>query len=271
MMKNHIKEKSEEEIYLRRYLAVAPIALALWRSVEAKHFGKIDLRKPILDIGCGFGEFAGVVFESQVEVGVDINYKDLINAMKTNNYMSLARADARNLPFANESFSSVVSISTLEHIVGPDKAFKEAYRVLKPGGTFALTVVTDKLNNSTFYGPLLKKMGFKKLGGIYLRAYDKIFHHYSMLSKKQWEKCVTNAGFKIEVSREIISPKITKLFDILLITAWPSQVIKLIFGRRMVYRPKFLLDFCTKIFLGLVEEEETEGTNLLIVAKKPRK
>lgn len=268
MKKNPTKEPSQAEKYLRRYLSVAPLALALWRSIEAKHFGKVELKRPILDIGCGFGEFAGVFFESQVEVGVDIDYRELVNAMKGNKYMSLSRADARNLPFADQSFSSVVSISTLEHIIGVDKVLKEAFRVLKPGGMLAVTVVMDKLDDSTFYGPTLKKIGLTKLGEFYVKIYNKVFHHHTMLSKKQWEKQVANAGFNIKVSKEIISPKVTRIFDLLLVAAWPSQLIKLAIGRRIAIGPRFMLNFFTKLLLPLVEEEETEGTNLLIVATK---
>lgn len=257
------------EVYLRRYLNVAPIALSIWRTVEAKHLNRVKFERPVLDIGCGFGEFAGVFFESQVEMGVDIDYKDLIVAIKDGKYKSLSRADARNLPFENCSFSSIISVSTLEHIIGVNKVFKEAYRVLKPGGAMAITVATNKLNDYIFYGPRLKKVGLNKIGDAYIKMYNKIFKHHTLLSKKQWEKNVVDCGFNIEISKEIISPKITGLFDIFLITAWPSQIAKMIFGKRFVFRPKFASDFLVKIFTKYIEEEEKAGSNLLIVARKP--
>ena len=262
---------SQTEIYLTRYFKVAPLSLSIWRAVEAKHLSRVNLKRPLLDIGCGFGEFAGVFFNSHVEMGVDIDYENLVEAMKGKKYLSLSRADARNLPFADGSFSSVISISTLEHIRGVEKAIKEAYRVLKPGGIIAITVLTDKIADCLFYGPLLRRIGFAKLGSLYTDLYNKVFKHHTVLEKKEWEKQIARVGFKIEESREIISPTITRLFDVFLITALPSQVLKKAFGRRVIFRPRFVLTFLTRIFIKYVEEEEDEGSNLFIVARKPKR
>lgn len=48
-------------------------------------------------------------------------------------------ADMRNLPFLDNEFNSVVSISVIEHIKERDKAISEMYRVLKSNGTLCLT------------------------------------------------------------------------------------------------------------------------------------
>lgn len=68
--------------YFEKYLRVAPFSHALWRSREAIFVKKVKFKKPLLDIGCGFGEFAGVFFQSKVEIGIDISLKDLIEAAK---------------------------------------------------------------------------------------------------------------------------------------------------------------------------------------------
>jgi len=50
-------------------------------------------------------------------------------------------ADACALPYPNNSFDRVVSVSVLEHIEsGWQQAVRECVRVLKPGGCFVLTV-----------------------------------------------------------------------------------------------------------------------------------
>lgn len=263
------KDKPIIEKYFRRYLAVAPIALALWRSVEAKHVAAVDLKRPVLDIGCGFGEFAGVFFESRVEMGIDIDYNELVKAMKGKKYKSLALADARKLPFKGNSFATIISISTLEHIVHSEKVIQEAYRVLKPGGTLVLTIVIDQLSRYIFYGPLFNKLGLPLLGDFYTRTYNRVFKHDILRSRKYWEDQINKSGFIIVDSKEIISPQITRLFDLLLITAWPSQLIKLLIGKRVSVRPKFLDNIIVKLFMPVLIRESSKGNTLFVLAKKP--
>lgn len=261
---------SQTEKYFRNYLRIGPLGLALWRSVEAKHLGKIQLKHPILDIGCGFGEFALAYAEEQIDMGIDLDSRDLYIAAKTKKYKNLTLADARDLPFADNTYASIFSISTLEHIEYPEKVLKEAYRVLKPGGIIFLTLETNEVDDATFYRPLFQKIGFPWLRDMATKGYNNVFHRHTLLQKKEWKKKVQNAGFSIEKTQDIISPKVNKMFDILLITAWPPQLFRPLIGRRVVFRPQFIEDLLVKKFLKYVEEEEKEGTNLLILAKKPR-
>lgn len=261
--------KTQVEKYFRRYLRIGPLGLALWRSVEAKHLGKVTLKRPILDIGCGFGEFAVAFADEPIDMGIDNNSRDLYVASKTNKYKNLTLADARDLPFADNSYASIFSISTLEHIENSDKVLKEAYRVLKPGGIMFLTLETDEVDDATFYRPFFQRIGFPWLRNLTTNMYNKIFHRHTLLAKKEWKRKVEKAGFFIEMSQDIISPKVNKLFDILLISAWPSQLFRPIMGKRIAFRPKLIEDILVKLFLKYVEEEEKEGTNLLILARKP--
>ena len=100
-------QKKQVEKYFRNYLRIGPLALALWRSVEAKHLGRVQLKKPILDIGCGFGEFAIAFADEPIDMGIDTSARDLYIASKTGKYKNLTLADARDLPFADNSYGSV--------------------------------------------------------------------------------------------------------------------------------------------------------------------
>lgn len=258
---------SKEELYFRRYLAVTPLSLALQRAAEAKAISSVKLKRPILDLGCGFGEFAEVFFEEPVEMGIDCDSKELATARCGSKYQKLLRADARNLPFKNESFASILSVSTFEHIDDVDGVFKEVYRVLEKGGVLVFTVVTDKWDKAICYGPLLKKLGFKRLGEFYTNMFNKVFKHKTLIGKSEWEKHLLNAGFKLDKSQEIVSSKVAFYFDFFLFSAWVAQALKLIAGKRIVFRPKFITDFLVKLFLKYVEEDK-EGTNLFVIARK---
>ena len=261
--------RSKSEKYLRKYLSIAPLGLALWRSVEAKHLSTVKLKRPILDIGCGWGEFAEA-FGEKIDMGIDIAPKDLYVAAKGGMYKNLTLADARDLPFRENSYGSIFSISTFEHIKDTSKLLKEMYRVLMPGGILAITMETDEVDKNTFYRPFLKNIGLTSLSNWLTWAYNTKFHRHTLPSKKKWIKDIRETGFKIVLAKDIISPTITKLYDILILTSWPAQIFRRIIGRRKVFRPKILEDFLVKIFLKYVEENEKIGTNLFIVAKKSK-
>ncbi|MDP2637840.1 MAG: class I SAM-dependent methyltransferase [Candidatus Levybacteria bacterium] len=259
--------KSKAEQYFRKYLQIAPLCVALWRSVEARHLSKIKLQHPILDIGCGWGEFAEA-FGKNIDMGIDTAPRDLYAAAKGKMYKNLALADARDLPFSDNSYGSIISISTFEHIPNPTKLLKEMYRVLEPGGILAVTMETEEVDRNTFYRPFFRKIGLKFLSDWMTRAYNTKFHRHNLPSKKKWVKDMEDAGFKIISVRDIISPTVTKLYDIFILTSWPAQLFRPFIGRRKVFRPKILEDLLVKIFLKYIQREEEIGTNLFIVATK---
>lgn len=272
--KYYISKKSDSmqvEKYFRNYLRIGPLGLALWRAVEAKHLGRVHLPKPIIDIGCGFGEFAVAYAEEPIDMGIDLCARDLYTATKTGKYKNVTWADARDLPFMDNSYGSIFSISTLEHIENSDKVLSELYRVLKPGGILFLTLETDEVDKATFYRPFLERNGLRWLSAYLSKEYNTLFHRHSLLSKKEWITKVKKAGFDIDISKDIISSKVTRMFDMLLPLSWPSMIFKPFINKRVSLRPHFVTELLVHRFVKYVQEEENEGTNLLIIASKPSK
>lgn len=254
--------------FFKKYLKVAPLSHALWRSVEAQELAKYPLKKPVLDIGCGFGEFGGVFFSSQVEVGLDINEEEILRAAASGKYKKTIAADARNLPFKNNSFKTVISISTLEHIPNNAKVFKEAYRVLKPGGKFYFTVPTEKLFDGLIVVKALKTVGLTSIAYLYFRAINKAFKHVFVPDERIWLKLAKGAGFDIEKVQGTL-PRITLIvWELGLPFASPSQLWKLFLGRRLVVAPNFK----TKVYrplARLIKSEPNFKANIFVIARKP--
>lgn len=260
--------KNSALIYFQRYLKVAPLSLALWRSTEAQELARHKLTKPVLDIGCGFGEFAGVFFNSQIEVGVDIDYKDIARATSSGKYKKTIIADARNLPFANNTFKTIISISTLEHIQNNLQVFKEAFRVLKPGGKFYYTVPTDQLASGLLSVNVLNFLGLYKLSEIYFRIYNKVFKHVFLPSEKTWIAITKKAGFEIEDVRGTL-PKITLfLFELALPFALPSQLGRLFLNNRLVFATNLKLKL-TRPLVRFIRSDPDFKANIFVIAKKP--
>lgn len=263
---------SKSTPYFRKYLEVAPLSLALWRTGEAQAVSQIPFEKPLLDIGCGFGEFMGVFMNQQIEVGIDINQKDLILAAKSKKYQNLILADASHLPFPDRSFKTVISISTLEHIATKDlkKVFSETYRILELNGKFIFTVPTQTINNQLLFPRLMRKIKLNFIATGYSKIFHRVFKHRSIISEQAWRKLTEKAGFTITKSCGTCTEKQLSYFEIGLLTAFPSQINRTLFKKRLIFSPKIRVKLLTKLFKKLFEEESHNSINIMIVAQKTR-
>lgn len=260
----------KDNYYFNRFLKVAPLSLAVWRGIEAYQMSrlKIDYKKPILDIGCGFGEFAGIFFASKVEVGVDIEKNEILRARQVKKYHKLVLADARKLPFKAKTFNTIISNSVLEHIPKVEEVINECYRVLNKGGYFIYTVPTNKLYNNLFYTTLLENLGLKPLAHIYFRLINKVFKHVNITRKEEWLSKTKKAGFKVVYTKEMISRQATRIFDLTILPALPSQITRWLFGKRFVVNIPGRIWLCNKLFGHYITEEVKSGSNLIVVAQK---
>ncbi len=253
--------------YLRDFLKVAPLSHALWRAAEALSFNQISFKHPVLDLGCGFGEFAGVVF-NQIEMGIDINQKELEQALSGKRYKKVRWADARKLPFKNNFYRTVISVSVLEHIKQAEKVIFEANRVLKKGGIFMFSVPTIKMYDNLLVPKICNIFGFKKLGDKYFELHCRAFKHVNLRQADWWVRQLKKAGFEIVIQHGTISPTLLKLHEIFLITAFPSQLWKLFFGKRLIMSAGIRSKILPVIFSRFVYTDKDSSINVFFLAKK---
>lgn len=91
----------------------------------------------LLDVGCGKGRFARCFSDRGAQVwGLDTSAAMLASAFG----FPRARASARRLPFANQSFDGAFAVEVFEHLDDPsiDVAIAEMARVVRPGGRVVL-------------------------------------------------------------------------------------------------------------------------------------
>lgn len=67
-----------------------------------------------------------------------------------NSPLADVKADICDLPFDEESFDFILCNHVLEHIPDDEKAMKELYRILRPGGTAILQIPQDLSREHTF-------------------------------------------------------------------------------------------------------------------------
>ncbi|CAN6371692.1 unnamed protein product [Urochloa humidicola] len=119
---------------------------------------QLGLRKgmKILDVGCGIGgplrEIAR--FSSAEITGLNNNSyqisraKELISSAGLTEKCNFIKGDFMNMPFPDNFFDAAYAIEATIHAPDPLGAYREIYRVLKPGQYFALDelCLTDKFD-----------------------------------------------------------------------------------------------------------------------------
>ena len=107
----------------------------------------------VLDMGCGAGRHAFEMYKRGADViALDQDADELSTvsewfaAMREEGGLpegaeaDTKQGDALDLPFPDGEFDRVVASEVLEHIPDDDRAISELVRVLRPGGTIAVTV-----------------------------------------------------------------------------------------------------------------------------------
>jgi len=118
-------------------------------------YDRLGLRpgERLLDLGAGFGRHAFEAFRrGAATVAVDLAHDELRAC--NNTFVAMAEAgqcpptaaagsvqgSALQLPFRDAAFDRIIASEVLEHIERDGDALRELARVLRPGGTLAVTV-----------------------------------------------------------------------------------------------------------------------------------
>jgi len=118
-------------------------------AMHPKHEGAI------LDIGCGQGlllqKIGRRAHGKATLCGIDISPKLCAIARQNNPTATIGLGDAEALTFADNSFDIIFMTEVLEHMLDYGKALSEVHRVLKPGGTFIVSVPNRDWASYDFY------------------------------------------------------------------------------------------------------------------------
>ncbi|MEX1071744.1 MAG: class I SAM-dependent methyltransferase [Anaerolineales bacterium] len=194
----HPAPRQDTNPYLWPQVRSLPYFRALLRAVEADFYRHFELQSPILDVGCGDGQFASVVFKQPIDVGFDPYAPSLREAKTFGVYQGLAQSLGAPTPFPDAYFASAFSNSVLEHIPDLQAVLNETGRVLRSGALFLFCVPNHRWPENLSIANFLKKIGLRGLASAYIRFFTRISRHVYMLSPEEWEKRLKAAGFALD-------------------------------------------------------------------------
>jgi arsenite methyltransferase len=154
----------------------------------------------VLDVGCGIGKTACFLTKRHGchVVGVDLSARMIGWAEETGRQEGVANrvefrvADARDLPFEDESFDVVISESVLSFVSDRRKALREYLRVTRPAGYVGL-------NESSCLAPPSAEM---------IAFIDRTFVGASLDTVDTWQQRLIDLGLKdVEVRAHRLTPR----------------------------------------------------------------
>ncbi len=101
----------------------------------------------ILEGGCGLGPYLIRLRQLGFQVeGIDYNEGPIRKIKQFDSTLPVQVGDVTKIPFADDTFGGYLSLGVIEHFTeGPEKAIREARRVLKPSGVFVCAVPRNHL------------------------------------------------------------------------------------------------------------------------------
>lgn len=170
--------------------------------------------KKVLEIGCGQGiDLLSFGINGAECHANETTEKHAVIAsnrfIKQRIKLVLSKESATKMPWQNSEFDLVYSMGVFHHIPDSEKAFSEAFRVLKPGGVFICAVYRKW---SAFF--LFQKFFWEGIvhGKLYTIGYHTLLStiergggingpYVELYTKEVLEKRLKDAGFRLETLR----------------------------------------------------------------------
>ena len=247
-----------EEI-LRAHLRELPWHRVITRSIEARILSDVDFSRPMLDVGCGDGHFASVVFPEGADVGIDPELSEAVASLRRGAYArGTCAASSTDLPFASGHFASVLSNCVLEHIPDLDRTLSEIGRVLRPGGLFVCTVIGDRFSDLFIPSEPWSRLGLARVRDAYVKWFNRKARHFHFDSPERWTDRLRRAGLAVERWRYYSSLRASRAAHRSHYWSAPMLLYRRATGRWVPFPRLFEGPFWVRRFARFVDEPEPQ-------------
>ncbi|MBM3137032.1 MAG: class I SAM-dependent methyltransferase [Chloroflexi bacterium] len=259
---------------LWKNISALPYFRGFLRAVEGGYYHDIEIKEPVLDLGCGDGHFCFVTFEESAFkfIGIDPDFMSLVEAKQYPVYADLICARGDQLPFAKKYFSTTVSNSVLEHIDDVDSVIKEANRVMIHGGKLIICVPNDNFTQYLSLAKFFNRINMSFLAEKYRKFFNQISRHYHPDDPEIWKMRIGEANFEIIRSWNYFIPKSLAILEWGHYFGLPTWFNRKIFGRWILF-PSIHNPLLIRIYHWLKEHVErdqksADGAYSFFISKK---
>lgn len=261
---------NKERDYLWLNLRELPYFRAVLRAVEARTYQQFDLQGPILDLGCGDGQFVTTAFDDPLDVGLDPWTGPVQLAGKAGGHRLVIQGNGDQLPFPDASFQSAMSNSVLEHIRELDPVLAEMARVLNPGAIFVFCVPNHQFLENLSISNFFDKIHLRFLGDAYRRFFNLISRHHHCDSPEVWEERLSRAGFEIERYWHYFSPRALHVLEWGHYFGLPTVFNHFLFKRWILVPQRWNFSVINLLMNSVYEEdvEQPQGSYTFYVVRR---
>lgn len=248
--------------------------MSMWRAWEYAAYQRYQLAEPVLDVGCGDGQYFRLIWPTLKEVvGVDIDPGVADSAKRSGVYTDVQVMPAHQLSLPAGSFGSAFANCSLEHMDNLSDVLKGIFRCLRPGGQLLLSVVTDKFLEWSALPLLIGKMGESQKAQSLLNEYKDYHHLVNPLPPNVWLMHLRQAGFEVIEHVPILPEMVSRLF-LFLDHVWHIRQADGEFGDDLICRLAMLPSFpqaFRKVLTGILEMDPdwSLGSGAVYYARRP--
>jgi SAM-dependent methyltransferase len=176
---------------------------AFWRYFELRALKRIEFERPILEIGCGDGQFSSLVFR-EIDEAIDVNPRSVEKCRRLAGhlYRRVQCLDARELEFSEGGYATIYANCVMEHIPDIQSVLAGCYRGLRPGGKLVITVPLIPMNDHLLF-----------TWSWYAKLRQHQLVHVNLFTKQEWKDLLCATGFSDIQFRPYLSGEACKFWD----------------------------------------------------------